>query len=135
MRSRTILVVDDEREIVDMIEIVLRQAGYDILAAHSPEQAAALCSEAERSVDLVVSDYTMPGQNGMELAKTLRSMRPALEFIFISASPDAGAKLSAEGFLCLRKPFSLGELLGNIRQRLEADEARFAGGPAALEGG
>lgn len=132
---RTILVVDDEPSIVDLLRAILRQAGYDVVTADHPDQAIALCSDPGRPMDLVVSDFTMPGQNGIELAKNLQRIRPALEFVFVSASPDGFDELMAEGFVCLLKPFPVPELLKKIRERLAASQQPVAGDPAAQEGG
>ncbi len=126
--NRTILVVDDEPSIVDLLGAILRQAGYLVVAADHPDQAIALCSDPARPIDLVVSDFTMPGQNGIQLARNLRRIRPELEFVFVSASPAGFDELTAEGFFCLPKPFPVPDLLKTIGERL-------AGDPAAHEGG
>ena len=129
-KSRTVLVIDDEYELVQMLSVILRAAGYDVLEVHGPEHAVALCLEADRSIDLVVCDFTMPGQNGMQLSKSLRRVRPSLEFVFMSASSAAFDELVSGGLVCLRKPFSAEELLDTVCERFQAVQQRLAGGPA-----
>ena len=118
-RPQTIVVVDDEHEIVDLLVCALRKAGYEVLGAYKPEDAFVLCTDRDRVVDLVVSDYSMPGQNGIQLANDLQRMRPKLEFVFMSASPVAFEESIAAGFVCLPKPFSFAELLEKIQERLD----------------
>lgn len=118
-RPPTILVVDDEPQLVDLIASFLRKTGYEVLEAETPADAISLCAEADWPIDLVVSDFNMPGLNGIQLAKNLRSIRPNLQFIFMSASPAAFEEITAEGHICLAKPFPIPELLSSICERLK----------------
>lgn len=117
---RTILIVDDEPSIVDLLAQVLRESGYEVLEAGSAADAISLCTQFASSIHLVLSDFTMPRLNGIQLAKRLRTIRPNLRFIFMSASPNAFEELAVEGFMCLPKPFALPDLLERIREMLRA---------------
>lgn len=115
----TILVVDDEREVVDLLAKVLRQLGYDVLEVHSPSDAVSVCVAASRPIDLVLSDVDMPGLNGIQLAQNLRGIQPHIKFVFMSGNPHNCEHLIADGYVCLAKPFSFTELRDTVQQKLQ----------------
>ncbi len=71
MLTNTILVVEDEKAIRDMIKVVLTKAGYTVLTAGSSEEA--LVSIADLRPDLILLDWMMPGSSGIELARRLKN--------------------------------------------------------------
>jgi CheY-like chemotaxis protein len=116
----TILVVDDERDLLSMVARFLGNAGYNIIEAENPHEALSICSRLESGVDLLLSDYRMPGMNGMQLGTTVRTVRPNLPMLFMSGNCEAEEILVANGFRCLRKPFVLTELESLIQEILRA---------------
>jgi CheY-like chemotaxis protein len=106
----TILVVDDERPVAEMLAVALEQAGYDVIQAESAADVVSVCTAAEQQIDLILSDFEMPGLNGSQLAQRLRVIRPDIKIVFMSGNPDARERLMAEGHICLAKPFLLSEL-------------------------
>ena len=105
----TILVVDDEPAIRDLVSVLLEDAGYTVCSA--PDGLAAVEAVARDSPDLVITDLYMPGLDGLGLIARLRSERPHLPIVVLSAalrvSPPAGVPFVA-------KPLDVGTLLAVI---------------------
>ena len=80
--SITILVVDDERAIVDSLSEILQAEGYEILAACSGSEAIAKASQ--HCPNLLLSDVLMPGMNGFELALQVKKMCPTCRILLFS---------------------------------------------------
>jgi CheY-like chemotaxis protein len=83
MCKKLILCVDDEENQLAVRKLVLESKGYAVLTAPSGQQALALL--AEHPVDLVLSDHLMPGLTGAELARQIKTQKPELPVILISA--------------------------------------------------
>lgn len=113
----SVLVVDDEPSIRKVIRTALTREGYDVTEAADGEEAYAACDAAGR-VDVVVTDIVMPRTNGCELARRLKSDRPALPVIFITGQtvPPACETLHLP---TIRKPFRMDALLTAIRTTLD----------------
>ncbi|MGH7186706.1 MAG: hybrid sensor histidine kinase/response regulator [Pseudomonadota bacterium] len=76
LRGLRIVVVDDEADARDLVATVLRQQGADVLTAGSAEEAFRLIAEATRPPDLLVSDVSMPGEDGYSLIRKIRTLPP-----------------------------------------------------------
>jgi len=134
--SKRLLVVDDEPNLLVAVGACLRGEGFDVVTARSG--AEALVRVAESVPDLVVSDVRMPGMDGYQLARQLRSSpRTALTpVVFLTAKDETSDRI--EGFRAgvdayLTKPFEPDELVAVIRgildrvQRTHAEIARLVG--------
>jgi CheY-like chemotaxis protein len=109
-----ILVVDDEREIRNLVRILAERAGYRVQEASSSEEALLMLEENALEPKLLLTDIAMPGMNGLALAATMHHLRPGLPVIFMTGFADEyQAQLS--GSVCLRKPFNASELLTAIQ--------------------
>ncbi len=87
VKQRTmILCVDDEDNPLVLRTLVLQKAGYEVITAKSGPEALKLASLG--SVDMVLSDYLMPGMNGAELARELKAQKPGLPVVLISGVND-----------------------------------------------
>jgi DNA-binding NarL/FixJ family response regulator len=141
--SKRLLVVDDEPGLLRAVAACLRAEGHEVVTARSG--AEALVRVAERTPDLVVSDIRMPGMDGYQLARQLRSSpRTALiPVVFLTAKDDLADRV--EGFRSgvdayLTKPFEPDELVAvvsNILSRVErthAEIARLVGSSSAAPG-
>ena len=115
-----ILVVEKEIELIDLIAEILRRAGYQVLAANNSGDALLLCADADQCIELVICGFNMPGLNGIQLARTLWTTAPGIEFIVISGNPAALDDVRAAGVACIEKPFSPSELLAAIHERVGA---------------
>jgi CheY-like chemotaxis protein len=78
-----ILCVDDEDNPLVLRTLVLKKAGYEVMTAKSGAEALQVTAR-NRAVDMVLSDYLMPGMNGVELARKIKAQRPNLPVILIS---------------------------------------------------
>ncbi len=118
----TILLVEDEREILALNTLRLEKFGYKVLPADRPSVAITLAEEHPEPIELLLTDVVMPEMNGMVLAQKLAQSRPQMACLFTSGYPrDA---LSDEGFLdpeihFLQKPFSNAELKDSVKSVLE----------------
>ena len=123
-----VLVVEDESAIAELISINLRHAGYEVTIAASADQAQ---FEIDRVLpNLVILDWMLPGQSGLQLAKRWRgdARTKELPVIMLTARADEGDKvagLDAGADDYLTKPFSTHELMARIRAvlRRKAPEA------------
>lgn len=117
----TILIADDEEEIVSLIADALEDEGYQVWTAFDGEQAVAL---AERQPDLIVLDVMMPGKDGYEVCQTIRE-RVACPVLFLSArqsETDRVKGLALGGDDYIGKPFSLAELKARIAAHLRREK-------------
>jgi len=116
-----ILLVDDERNVINAIARVLLDEPYEILTAESG--AAALDLMNRREVDLIISDHRMPGMTGVEFLKKARSRQPSAVRIMLSGYADTNAALEAINeagiYQFLVKPWDDKELIHSIVKALE----------------
>lgn len=125
-----ILVVDDDPPSVKMTAFLLREEGYEVLAANNGHDALRLL-EREKP-DLVLLDVMMPGLDGFETIREIRA-RYAIPVIFLSAKGEtadrvAGLEQGADDYLA--KPFEPSELLARVRAVLRRTEAYALGDPS-----
>ena len=126
--STRILVVEDEELVRELLVEILEAEGYAIVACDGPE-AALEAFEQHGTFDLVITDMTMPGSSGAEMAGDLTARDADLRFLFISGhTPDEtfreGVMLDEIDFLA--KPFSAAELLESVRKILARPGPREA---------
>ncbi len=116
----TILVVEDELRIREVLQRVLSDEGYDVLISGVPEQALDMVGRPDGHVDLVITDVLMPGMSGPELAREIRVRAPAVKLLYMSGY--AGGELQDLGSLetipFLEKPFRTEALLTIVRDLL-----------------
>ncbi len=122
----SILVVEDEKSMRDLLAMMLRKEGFAVETAESGTRAAQLMDGSGR-YDLMITDISMPGMNGLEVLRHSRRTTPDTEVILITAfgSKDTAIKALNEGAAYyLEKPFDLDELKVVIRKTL--DQKRIA---------
>ena len=123
----TILVVEDEAGIRALVRKILRRQGYVVLEASNGDDALKICSGHKGKIDLLVTDVMMPRMSGRELADRLTALRPDLRVLYVSGYTD-DAMLSSGSFpsgtAFLQKPFTLGSLLGKVREVLDVGQSR-----------
>lgn len=115
---RRILVVDDEEHILELLEYNLEQEGYQALKADTGEKALDILKKEE--VDLVILDWMLPGMNGIDVLKKIRSSEnhSQLPVILLTAKGDEiskvlGLEIGADDYLT--KPFGVHELFARIK--------------------
>ncbi|MGQ0815123.1 MAG: sigma-54-dependent transcriptional regulator [Gemmatimonadota bacterium] len=122
MRTK-ILVVDDERAILDTVEILLRGEGFEASVAQSGREALDRFDEVEP--DIVVTDIRMPGVTGLDLLEAVRERDPEVPVILMTAqaSLQSAVKAVNQGaFYYLQKPFSNAELVALCRRAAQLRE-------------
>jgi PAS domain S-box-containing protein len=105
-RNRTVLLVDDDHLVRDMLGDVLRQYGYQVRQAHSGEQALALLDD---EIDLLLTDFAMPEFNGAQLALAARERYPRLPVVFLTGYAELQG-LELPGSVVVQKPAQGDEL-------------------------
>ena len=105
----TVLVVDDQDVVRDVIKLSLESAGYRVLEAATPSEALALARAAGAEVDLLVTDVVMPEMDAFELANRITCELPAVRVLYTSGYTDA----AAEGPF-IQKPFTPAQLIEKV---------------------
>jgi ATP-dependent Clp protease ATP-binding subunit ClpA len=117
----TVLLVDDNRDLLQFLERLMAESGWELLAAESATQARKLV--AKRKPNAALLDYMLPDGNGVELAQQLKQIVPNLQVIMMTGSmlpPEEGAICEEHDFPVLRKPFLAADVMSQIRSRLAA---------------
>ncbi|MCI0571936.1 MAG: HD domain-containing protein [Myxococcaceae bacterium] len=113
-----ILVVDDDVLILQALTRILENEGYDVVSHSEPELAA-----REEGLSVILTDYMMPGMNGVELLGALAARNPKAVRMLLTAAADfkvaSKAVNDAQVYRLLGKPWSLGELTQSVRQAVE----------------
>jgi CheY-like chemotaxis protein len=113
----TILVVEDEVGVREIVCWFLRGGGYNVLEAADADTAEAICAAHTGVIDLLVSDVVLPGVSGPRLAEQLKARVPGLKTLFISGYPsDASSQAALAAGAFLPKPFSREALLQKVRK-------------------
>ncbi|MHB8790333.1 MAG: response regulator [Desulfobulbaceae bacterium] len=119
--TETLLLVEDEIQILAMCKRLLEKQGYRVLAAGSPEEALALCGQFQGKIDLLVSDLIMPNMNGSELFAQISRLKPGIKVLIMSGyTADIISKRGglAEGGFFIQKPFTNKDFISKVRQVL-----------------
>ena len=120
-----ILVVDDQKEICDVVQEYLSGEGYRVSAAHDGAGMRRVLGQAH--VDLVILDLMLPGEDGLTLARALRNEQPGIGIIILTGRGETvdriiGLEMGADDYL--PKPFHLRELLARVKSVLRRVHTR-----------
>ncbi len=116
--AETLLLVEDEEGVRELIHEWLAAHGYEMLVASDGPQALALVERRDQPIDLLIADVVMPMMGGPALAKKLLARQPSLKVIFVSGYADEAIgdrRMLEEGASFLQKPFTLDDLLQKVR--------------------
>jgi DNA-binding response OmpR family regulator len=114
----TVLVVDDEEDLRDIMRRMLERRGFDTLTAGDSQQAIAACRDHPGEIHILVTDLGLPGVSGGELSRAATELRPAMQVVYISGLPKDIAVadgLIADDALLVKKPFSTERLIEALR--------------------
>jgi len=128
----TILVVDDDEQILRMMRTILTLRHYNVMLAANAQDA--MSQIAETTPDLIILDITMPGMNGLDLCKEVRSWLD-MPILMLSANVRDSDKINALDLGAddyLTKPFSTGELLARIRALIRRSGGKTTPAPALV---
>ena len=122
-REETLLIVENEAAIRNLLQMAFRRDGYSVLTAESAHEALAIVRDHIGAIDLVITDVMMPDMGGPELVKHLQSLRPQTRTLFISGYTDA--TLGDHGIVSgdvnfMQKPFSPRVIAQRVRDILDA---------------
>ena len=120
--QETILVVEDEPEILHIARRMLEKQGYRVLTAGTPGEAIRLAEEHAGEIHLLVTDVVMPEMNGRDLAKKMLSLYPDMKRLFMSgytADIIADHGVLDDGVHFIQKPFSMKDLVTKVREVLD----------------
>jgi ATP-dependent Clp protease ATP-binding subunit ClpA/ActR/RegA family two-component response regulator len=120
----TVLIVDDNRDLLRFLERLMAQSGWKLLTAETAEAGRELVSRERPSVALL--DYVLPDETGVALGVRLREMSPTIPVIIMSGAELPGKdQITCEehDFQILQKPFLANEIMNQIRARLSPDSA------------
>jgi DNA-binding NtrC family response regulator len=119
--TESILVVEDEEQLLELAKSSLELYGYTVITAKSPGDAILLCERSNMKFDLLITDVVMPGMNGKELQERLDVLKPGMKVIFMSgytADVVAHRGILDEGVNFLQKPFTPRSLARKAREVL-----------------
>jgi DNA-binding NtrC family response regulator len=125
---KTILLVDDDPHQLEIMEETLITFGYNVIPRPDAQSALALIQEGA-NVDLVITDYRLPGMNGIEFLEKLRKILPAVPMIMLTGygSVETYVKsLNLGAFEYLLKPYKVTELHRMVRSALQWSATKSA---------
>ncbi len=120
-QSATILVVEDEATLRQLIATVLHDGGYNVRIARDGPEALRICEQQEGKVELVLTDMVMPGMSGQAMVDSLTRMNHSLRVLYMSGyAGDAsdGERSLDPGMPFIQKPFTPVGLIGKVREVL-----------------
>lgn len=121
--TETVLVVEDETSVRDLICAVLSAHGYQTLSSGKPESALEIAGAYTKEIQLLLTDVIMPGMTGRDLARKMTETRPSIRVLYISGYTDS--IIGRHGILdasvkYLQKPFTIRGLLAKVRECLDS---------------
>ncbi|MBF0544601.1 MAG: PAS domain S-box protein [Candidatus Riflebacteria bacterium] len=122
--NETILVVEDEPSLLELITLTLERQGYTVIPAGTPTEAIRLVTKHAGEIHLLLTDVIMPEMNGWNLEKNIRSLFPRIKSLFISGYPAdtiTSHGVIADGCNFLQKPFLPEKLNGRVREVLDSE--------------
>jgi two-component system cell cycle sensor histidine kinase/response regulator CckA len=120
--TQTVLVVDDEPDILRLVEAILKTAGFRVVSAHDGDAALRALDLMVRPPDLVLTDVVMPGMSGPLFADQVTSRYPSLPVLFMSGYNErqiVQRYVVEKGFSLVAKPFTPQRLLSSVKATLD----------------
>jgi DNA-binding NtrC family response regulator len=121
--TQTVLIVDDDPQMLRLVQAMLGPHSVKVLAAPLPSDALRICGE--ETVDVLISDVSMPQMDGNKLAERVFKLNPRVRVLLISGAVDEAPAVKGGQVRFLKKPFFPAELIGILREML-ADRAERA---------
>jgi CheY-like chemotaxis protein len=131
--SETVLVVEDQRAILVLVQRILSQRGYTVLTASDSNEALACVRANPGRVNLLITDVILPGVSGPQLVRQMRDMRPGLRVLYMSGYAEHAA-IQRDVLDCdagfLQKPFTPDALAERVRHILDLPQLQPMTEPA-----
>jgi len=120
MPQTRILLVDDEPQILSMLDDLLTSSGFSVATANNAEEA--LLKAQAATPDIVISDFNIPGGNGMQICRAIKSHPDgsATRTVIMTADEDMAHRLEGSVDLVVCKPFRLSDLLEQIEKLVKS---------------
>ena len=115
----TLLIVEDEVSVRNLIASALKNDGYQLLLAAAAEEALSTADAHAGAIDLLLTDAILPGKSGIELVAEMTSRRPGLRVLIMSGYTEDTLSMDTTGVVLLQKPFTPRELRSRIREALD----------------
>ena len=121
--KETILLVEDEEALIEMVRLMLESKGYKVLTAINGSEAIEMYRLRKNKIDIVLTDMGLPEMTGMDVYKKIKKIKVNVKVIFASGyfEPEIKSELikeGAKGFI--QKPYSQDEVLRKLRELLDA---------------
>ncbi len=125
----TVLVVDDNAGVLEIVSSILRAADFNVLTATSGPAAVKLAHDRPGVIDLLLSDWDMPEMSGPALGEVLKILRPDIHVMLMSGGGPAGALLVLNyGWAYIEKPFDTEKLVEMVTDVLRSPNRSQLGG-------
>jgi len=125
--NRNILVIEDDKDIAELVALHLRDEGYVVELVHDGSEG--LCKAQEKVYDLIVLDLMLPGTDGLTICRNLRGENNMVPILMLTAKSSEldrvlGLEMGADDYLT--KPFSIRELVARVKAQLRRSDAIIA---------
>jgi two-component system cell cycle sensor histidine kinase/response regulator CckA len=124
----TILVVDDNKEVLDMVVLILEDANFHVLSARNGSEAIKVAAETDGAIHLVLSDVDMPKMSGPDLGQLLKTTRPDIHVMLMSGGEEGNLLVLNYGWAFVEKPFVPKKLVQMITEVLHSPDRSQLGG-------
>jgi two-component system cell cycle sensor histidine kinase/response regulator CckA len=114
----TILIVEDDPVVLNVVALILKRAGFTVLSAQNASEATRLVDEFPGIIHLLLSDVEMPDIAGPDLALKLKAVRPKLRIVLMSGHADGALLILNYGWHFIRKPFLPKMLVAAVKEVL-----------------
>ncbi|MCD6116445.1 response regulator [bacterium] len=119
---KRILIVDDEKVVLDVLERILARLGYSTVVAHSGDTALELYAKEKNFFDLVLLDVLMPGKNGFQIAEEMRRLKPDQRIVLVTGMGENAINVKRENASSVKindvlaKPFSFEKIKSLVEE-------------------
>jgi two-component system cell cycle sensor histidine kinase/response regulator CckA len=123
--STTVLVVDDEQEVLRVVETMLADYGYRIILARGADNAIRMFEQMAHKPDLILTDVVMPGMSGPMMVEHLQRIHPGIHVLFMSGYDDrqiVQKYVVQKGFALISKPFTPVKLATAVKDAVDVGQ-------------
>ena len=121
---RTVLVVDDEPDVLRLVEAILSEQGYSVILAKGADSAIRTFERMPRKPDLILTDVVMPGMSGPMMVDHMLQIDPQIRVLFMSGYDERQVVqkyVIEKGFALISKPFTLQRLGASVKDVLDGE--------------